>query len=233
MINYTGDKMTLFETEYIGNNRCNVYLCGVCIASYKIKNPYSPKAPDERWLEIGPGESRIPGFEGINIVKNDATDYIADVANQGITLPSNTFDLVYSSHFLEHIEWYKTEFVISEMFRVLKPGGRVEIHVPDGLKIAAAFVAAEKRHSKKYYKDGWWKFNPEHDPCVWAAGRIFTYGDGNIIKGHWNSHLAIFSYRYLKKLLTKAGFINIKKLKVPRGNDHGWINLGISGIKPE
>ena len=70
MINYTGDKMTLFETEYIGNNRCNVYLCGVCIASYKIKNPYSPKAPDERWLEIGPGESRIPGFEGINIVKN-------------------------------------------------------------------------------------------------------------------------------------------------------------------
>lgn len=36
--------MTLFETEYIGNNRCNVYLCGVCIASYKIKNPYSPKA---------------------------------------------------------------------------------------------------------------------------------------------------------------------------------------------
>lgn len=189
------------------------------------------KKDNERWLEIGPGNERLLGFEGLNIVKNDATDYIADVAIDGIPLPDESFDLVYSSHFLEHIEWYKVEFVLKEMYRVLKKGGKVEIHVPDGLKIAKAFVDAEEKNSKSYFQDNWWKFNMDKDPCVWASGRIFTYGDGHKIKGHWNSHLAIFSYRYLEKMLRKVGFVNIKHLGKPRGHDHGWIDLGISGTK--
>lgn len=187
---------------------------------------------DKRFLEIGPGDERIKGFEGLNIVKNGATDYIADVV-KGIPFKDNTFDLIYSSHFLEHVEWYNVKFVLSEIYRTLKKDGYLELFVPDGLKIAKAFVDAELYGSKDYYKDNWWRFNEDKDPCIWASGRIFTYGDGKRIKGHWNSHLAIFSERYLRELLLKVGFSEIVKMEnsMCRGHDHGWINLGLRAKK--
>lgn len=206
-----------------------------CITVTENKNLPTKIVPDKRekrYLEIGPGDTRIDGFEGINIVPNPATDYIADVAN-GIPCPANVFDIVYSSHFLEHIEWFKTKFVLQEMYRILKKGGRVEIWVPDGLKICKAFVDAEIDGSMDYTNDGWWKFNEKHDPCVWANGRIFTYGNGKVIKGHFNAHLALFSERYLKELMQEVGFTSIRRLehKECRGADHGWINLGMMGEK--
>lgn len=184
------------------------------------------KKDNERWLEIGPGNERLPGFEGLNIVKNDATDYIADVAIDGIPLPDESFDLVYSSHFLEHIEWYKVEFVLKEMYRVLKKGGKVEIHVPDGLKIAQQLIFAEKGRINKT-PDGWKRRNEENNPFLWVNGRMF-YGD-NLTYPSW--HKGVFTERYLRQLLKKIGFTNIKKLGKPRGYDHGWIDLGISGTK--
>lgn len=193
---------------------------------------YKNSRKSKRFLEIGPGIKRIENFEGLNIVKNNATDYIADVA-KGIPFANETFDLIYSSHFLEHIEWYNVHFVLKEMYRVLKPNGIIEIYVPNGLKIAKAFVEAELYDSKEYLDDNWWKFNKEKDPCIWANGRIFTYGDGKRIKGHWNSHLSIFSERYLKKIIKEIGFSNIEIMDNTqcRGDNHGWINLGIRAIK--
>ncbi len=193
---------------------------------------YKNSKKKTRFLEIGPGPKRLSDFEGLNIVKNHATDYIADVA-KGIPLKDNSFDIIYTSHFLEHIEWYKTEFVLKEMYRILKKGGILELWVPDGLKIAQAFVNGETQQSNDFTKDGWWKYNDEHDVCKWFNGRIFTYGDGQKIKGHWNSHLSAFSERYLVNLLKKTGFSNITKMENSecRGYDHGWINLGIKAQK--
>ncbi len=181
-----------------------------------------------RFLEIGPSEVRKSGFEGVNIVKTPSADYIADVAG-GLPFKDAEFDFIYSSHFLEHIEWFKVDFVVSEMFRCLKKDGRVEIHVPDGLKIAKAFADAEKLSSNEYKNDSWCKFNPDKDPCVWANGRIFAYGDGKVMKGHRNTHLSLFSERYLFKILEKAGFSDIKLTK--QNEDHGWIDLGVVAVK--
>lgn len=185
-----------------------------------------------RCLEIGPGLERIKGFETINVVKNSVTDYIADV-QKGIPFEDGTFDLIYNSHFLEHIVWYKVKDVLCEIYRVLKPGGRIEIWVPDGLKIAKAFVDAEYYNSRDFESDGWFYRNDEKDACVWVNGRIFSYGDGIGTKGHWNFHVGLFSERYLSLLLKQCGFDHIRRLehKECRGYDHGWINLGICAVK--
>ena len=61
-------------------------------------------------------------------------DYVYD-AGKPLPFEDNTFDLVYASHVLEHIPWYKVEEVVKEWVRILKPGGVLEVWVPDGLKI--------------------------------------------------------------------------------------------------
>lgn len=186
-----------------------------------------------RYLEIGPGLHRILGFETLNVCWCSNVDYVAD-ASKKLPFNANTFDIIYASHILEHTPWYQQPKVLKEWVRVLKTGGAIEIWVPNGLLIARTFVEAEDGLVNNIHMDGWYKFNEEQDACVWANGRIFSYGDGLGTKTDPNWHLALFSPRYLVKLMRDSGLTQIEQLssKDVRGYDHGWINLGFRGVKP-
>lgn len=74
-------------------------------------------------LNIGAGESNLPGFIPIDAkFGHDATK---------LDYPDNSVDEVYASHVLEHIHHKFTLAAISEWVRVLKPGGRLRIAVPN------------------------------------------------------------------------------------------------------
>lgn len=195
-------------------------------------NLWKNRSKSERMLEIGSGTQPIPGFETLNIVGGKKVDYVWDAAMK-LPFQDNTFDLIYASHILEHIPWYQTEAVLSEWVRILEPCGRLEIWVPDGLKICKALVDYELNGENYIEKDGWYLYNPERDPYKWAAGRLFTYGDGTGGVRSPNWHRSIFTERYLIVLFEKVGLKNIRKLSNTevRGYDHGWINLGMTGTK--
>lgn len=196
-------------------------------------NLRNSRIKQNRKLEIGPGAERIHGFETVNVVWGRNVDYVAD-ASMSLPFPDATFDLVYASHVLEHIPWYLLNQVLKEWNRIIVSNGFIEIWVPNGLKIAKTFVAAEEGVVNDIEKDGWYKFNDAKDPCIWANGRIFSYGDGTGEKNDPNWHLTIFSPRFLKNLLKESGFVEIEQLDRTsvRGYDHGWINLGVRGRKP-
>lgn len=185
-----------------------------------------------RRLEIGPGPMRLSGFETLDIVDGPNIDYVCD-ATEPLPFPDATFELVYASHILEHVPWYQSEGVLNEWTRIIVPGGRLELWVPDGLKICQALVEAELNDNDYTARDGWYRWNEERDPCKWAAGRIFTYGDGqgNVDSPNW--HRALFTPRYLRALLERCGLRDIRLLehKDVRGYDHGWISLGMGGVK--
>lgn len=188
-----------------------------------------------RWLEIGPGYhgERIPGFETLDVVKRENVDHVGD-ASEGLPFDNDTFDLVYASHILEHIPWQKTEQTLQEWVRVLSSGGWLEIWVPDALKICKAFVDAEKGRMKlieeKSNRKAWKAAGK--DPCRWVNGRIFSFT--GYLYPPSGFHKAIFSRRYLRKLLKTAGLIEIADLKRDevRGTDYRWVNMGVKGKKP-
>lgn len=188
----------------------------------------------QRYLEIGSGEKRIDGFETLNVVEGPDVDHVCD-ASKPLPFQDGTFDLIYASHILEHIPWYMTEDTLREWVRVLKSGGVLEVWVPDGLKICETLVLAEYEGTNLIDLDGWYKFNQRKDPCVWAAGRIFTYGDGTGNPDHPNWHRAFFTPRYLKELFEHIGLVHVRQMDPPeaRGRKHGWITLGVRGIKNE
>ena len=105
--------------------------------------------------------------------------------------------------------------------------------VPDGLRICQALIEAELEGKDRTYLDGWYKFNPDEDACVWAAGRMFTYGDASGDRTSPNWHRALFTPRYLRVLCEKVGLKGIRELshEEVRGYDHGWINLGMGATR--
>lgn len=181
-----------------------------------------------RYLEIGSGNKKIPGFETLDIIGGKNIDYVLDVARP-LPFENDTFDLIHASHVLKHIPWFKTEEVLKEWVRILKPGGQLEVWVPDGMKACTVLLETELG-SRTTIPDEWALLNPRRDPFLWVNGRLF-YGARSDYPS-W--HKAIFTPRYLKELFVRVGLMDVREMdrSEVRGYDHGWINLGVKGAKP-
>lgn len=175
-------------------------------------------------LEIGPSPKRKigPEWDTMDIMSEYNPTYTHDVKDPMPMIADNTYDLVYLSHVLEHVPWNKTEAVLKELYRILKPGGSIEIWVPDFEKIVKCYLTKE-------FPDGWRMLNPKHDVEKWWLGRLFAHDrDGT---NDWNFHRSAFDEPYLKKCILEAGFKSTAKLTKTRTVDHGYVNLGMKGIK--
>ena len=53
---------------------------------------------------------------------------------------SEKFDFVYTSHFIEHINYLQAEMLLEECYRVLSPGGVIRIITPDFEKICREYL---------------------------------------------------------------------------------------------
>lgn len=170
-------------------------------------------------LEIGCNGKKLgEEWETLDILAGENIDIVANI-EEPLPIKDNTYDLIYMSHVLEHIAWYKTIDVLKELLRILKPEGIIEIFVPDIDKIISAY-------KKNIIPDEWYKFNEEKNPFLWFVGRLYTYGMHDS-----DFHRAAFNKRHLKDCLEKAGFQDVITIKVPRGVSHGYINLGMKGTK--
>ena len=96
-----------------------------------------------KMLEPGCGRSEfLKNFKnlGLEVVGVDISDEaknfghdfeikICDVENEKLPFEDNTFDVIYSKSFIEHL--YYPERYLSEAYRILKPGGLLITLVPD------------------------------------------------------------------------------------------------------
>jgi len=80
-------------------------------------------------LNIGSGSEYREGWMNVDVNANaiPKPDKIADIRK--LPFPKNTFSKVYCHHVLEHIPSPISE-VMEELWRVLKPNGELEVHVP-------------------------------------------------------------------------------------------------------
>ena len=81
-------------------------------------------------LNFGCGTRYAPGWTNIDF-HGDGT-YVKRVnLLAGFPFPDNSFDVVYSSHVLEHFMPQQAAYLVRESHRVLKPGGILRTVVPD------------------------------------------------------------------------------------------------------
>lgn len=85
---------------------------------------------DFNYLNVGCGSTFHKGWINIDIAPSSA-DVIAHDLAKGLPFPSNSIDVCYSSHVLEHLKKAETAFFLEEQRRVLKSAGIVRVVVPD------------------------------------------------------------------------------------------------------
>ena len=79
-------------------------------------------------IELGCGEHKTPGRLAIDRMDLPNVDVVADLEKGLPFLPDNSVDVIHSKSFFEHVDHF--ELLMGEMWRVLRPGGRVMGFVP-------------------------------------------------------------------------------------------------------
>ena len=99
----------------------------------------------EVFLELGSGSKKgSNGWYTLDLA--EGCDLYWDL-NKGLPYPSNSIAKIYSSHVFEHFSFQEIQKLLEECFRVLKPGGKILICVPDAeIFIRAYYENRELNH---------------------------------------------------------------------------------------
>lgn len=79
-------------------------------------------------LNLGSGDDIRKGFVNLDVLKLPGVDVVHDLNKFPYPFKKDTFDVVYTSHVLEHVD--DLIKVMAELKRICKPGARIVIRVP-------------------------------------------------------------------------------------------------------
>jgi SAM-dependent methyltransferase len=92
-------------------------------------------------LNLACGDFYVKNNDWVNLDWYPHSEYVqkANLITR-LEFPDETFKVVYTSHFVEHIPKEKIDFILSECHRVLKPNGVLRIVVPDFENIVREYI---------------------------------------------------------------------------------------------
>jgi SAM-dependent methyltransferase len=153
-----------------------------------------PWAPGSKVVELGGGDA--PVFRpNVDVRFGAQTDFTADFGKP-LPITSNEWDGVFSKFAIEHISWREVRVFISEVHRILKPGGVAVIIAPNLLAQTRRFVRAEEEGEME---DRW--------VCM-------LFGDLDYPE---NGHKCGFTPSYACRLFREAGFSSVTT--IPFGDE--------------
>ena len=168
-------------------------------------------------LHFGCGNDYKPGFLNVDLARK--ADVFLDARNK-MPFKDNQIDLIYSSHFLEHLTNKELFTHLSECYRILKPGGSYRICIPD-LKAAISSYLNENEGEKRFLKIS--RDLPITNYCIpeQYISRL-DYLDRAL---HENGHHKIYiDYERLKNFLCASGFLseNVIQVGYDESIDNQW-----------
>jgi len=144
-----------------------------------------------RKLHIG-GTQRSPGWEILNAVPNTYVDHLCDAKDLS-QFPDNTFTDIYASHVLEHFDFVKELFAtLKEWYRVLEPGGKLYVSVPDLDILAQLFILKDQLTVDERF-----------------FVMIMMFG-GHVDK--YDYHVVGLNQEFLTFFLAQAGYSNLQRV---------------------
>jgi predicted SAM-dependent methyltransferase len=173
-----------------------------------------PKKTAKRCLDIGAGETKRE-WEGyktstLDIRADVEPDFVQDT--RLLNFPDNHWDMVASSHHLEHIGRWDQEKVWKEMFRILKPGGRME-HIVPNLEWAAWKITDGQTDQHAY-------------DVLYGAQEVHGY------QRELNTHFFGYTVEVAQELAKMCGLTDVVVETFKQREELGY-NMVITGTKPK
>ena len=173
-------------------------------------------------LNVGCGDYRLEGWINIDAAVSSAADLNIEVP----PLPWNNASVseIYAGHFLEHLGRVPAASFLDECWRVLEPGGRLGILVPDMREWARRYVLDEwapMEFPAGHHRD----LRDLDDAC---DALIFSTVQASV--HHW-----AYDKFTLSRALTQAGFVvdgEFDRFRDPRLSTGQWYQIGIDCHKP-
>lgn len=99
-------------------------------------------------LDLGCGDTKLPGAIGVDFRKTSAVDIIHDLNKFPYPFKDNEFDYIRAKSILEHLD--NLVDVFKELYRISKNGAKIEIIVPF-FSCVDAFQDITHKHFFSYY----------------------------------------------------------------------------------
>lgn len=92
-----------------------------------------------KYVNLGCGGTYHSAWVNIDLTQT-GPEVISHNLLKGVPLPDKDCDVVYHSHFIEHLRRPDALFMMSECLRILKPGGILRIAIPDLEQISRLYL---------------------------------------------------------------------------------------------
>jgi len=158
-----------------------------------------PFPPGGRYIELGGGPAPVLR-PNVDCVAGPNVDIVADL-NKPLPLASVSYDGVLSKFSIEHISWRKMRQYISEMYRILKPGGVAVLITANLLEQCRKIVESPLLNDDLV--------------CMIFGGQNVADGQDWFTGWYPEAHHAGLSPEYAIKLFKAAGFIEVKVEPLP------------------
>lgn len=185
--------------------RLNYWLAQLLYYPYLIR--LKGRLQNYDMLHIGCGDNKFDGW--INADITPTADLIVFLQKK-LPFRNDSLQLIYSEHVLEHVSYETALHFVSEASRVLGKGGIMRIAMPDLDTLV------------NQYQNNW----READWVNWPEfSFIETPAQMINIAFRWWGHQHLYNREELERLLTSAGFSDIKFVKLGESKNEQLANL--------
>jgi predicted SAM-dependent methyltransferase len=181
-------------------------LWAVTMYGQRVGRNWHPPTATGRGLNIGTGGHDLVGW--VNLDETKPGDVLARVPP--IPFRDECFDEILMSHVVEHMTLDDGRALMKECHRILRPGGVVNVIVPDAKIISLAYLAGLVDN--------------------WTLNDLYVYSYCQESPHRW-----FYDRRALNQIVMDAGFVGLRRLN--RFTDNhvmapAWFQTGLAAAKP-
>jgi predicted SAM-dependent methyltransferase len=164
-------------------------------------------------LNFGSNNVRVDGYTNVDGLALENVDVVHDFTTYPYPFETDSIDDILMIEVLEHISFRQTHNVLSELRRILKPGGRLYIQVPDCGSMMEMYINGQIGEEIPHKVPKGMK-NPELLELMKNTGKR-VHPDRWLMafcgaqKHKYDAHLNVFTKERLEEELLNAGFDKI------------------------
>jgi predicted SAM-dependent methyltransferase len=157
--------------------------------------------PGHPKLHLGAGGRNVAGWLNVDL---RGSDYDVDLGSGRLPWRADSFDCVVSEHTIEHLE-LRTELLplLSELSRVIRPGGEIWLSCPDIEKICRSYIDHRMVDLLEDRQTRWPKYSLGEAPSSHLINELFHQS---------GEHKNLFDFELLEWALRSTGFVAVRRV---------------------